>query len=367
MDRFGQQHVELVRLRDDVRKLRHERDSFREKLDKSHAEYLEMKDLRDNALDGKAAVEHRFEPTAKENNSLKRDNEQYKKDLQYFRGEVARLKKVIDSRNADIKKNEGKVKELDNKLKNQKSIQQDALDTQKLKMSREKEAVERQLHNANDTISQEKSKVDKLRSDKKGLEKNVKQLQDTVKACNREILELETTKKGQKDAIDFLEKELGREIVASKERNTDMRKAQESAFKMMMEPAKWMPKADADVRRSLDKLAEDLWSWTKSCVKKNLDQEQFNSEPAQRLLAHVSQMNGEQYYFSIDDPRHCMKLPALMCIASMTSTLYRTIFGNPFFWQTSTTEHKNDSNHYPGLALYQVYMDAISSKLYITF
>ncbi|KAF2788715.1 hypothetical protein K505DRAFT_104075 [Melanomma pulvis-pyrius CBS 109.77] len=349
LDKFGDMRLEVTRLNGELQTVLGERDSFRDQLDRTQAELLHTMDLHNDALIAKEAIEHSFEPTSKESKKLKTENE-------YVRKEWIRLDKIIDSRDAEIRKLKTKSNEQDAKIEKHKVIQQEALDHLEAKLRREKEAVERQLREANKATSAEKSKNDKLKSEKKTLEKTISNLETALKESQRDVSELEITKKSQKTSIDFLEGELARETITRDERNSDVRKAQESAFKMMMEPAIWMPKADTDIRRSLDRLGEDLWSWTKSCVRKDIDPKLLRGDVAQRMLRRISQVTGGKYYFNLEDPRHCAKLPALICISAITSLLYARLFKNPFFWQMSATTHTdNDISR----DTYQVYIDAM--------
>ncbi|ORY07256.1 hypothetical protein BCR34DRAFT_590331 [Clohesyomyces aquaticus] len=342
MEQFGRQCVELENLKKANWALQLERDGFRMELDQSRAQYLHMIDVKTDAENEKAAMEVKYKPVKKENKEL---NE-----------EVAGLKSALSSRNSEIQKLQVKIKGYDEKLETQKRILTNDHRLQENILKREKQDTERRLRDSKAQCDSLGSHIETLQSDKKRLEKRIKTLEESLKKCKAEIGDLETAKKAIHDNCVFLERELGREAKVSQERNSDIRKAQESAFKIMMEPANWMPKADSEVRRMLDKIGDELWSWTKACVVKDFDQ---RSMSLHNSLACLTQLENGNYDFSIEDPRHWTKLPALICKATLTWLLYTQIFENPFFWQVGIANGTGDGIARPENDLYDIYMDTV--------
>jgi len=342
MDRFGEQHTELTRLYAEIQNIRSERDSLREELSRSAAELLHTKEVLDD-------IEHHSEPRSPKKKALKDELDRVQKNNSH-------LHKTLESRDKDIRKLKDKLDEQDVKISKQEATHKKALDKLESRSRREKEVAEGFLRSANQALTNEKKNNNNLRVEKKGLEKVISDLETAIRQYKREIVEHETTKTTNTNTINHLEKELVREGITKKERESDVRKAQESAFKMMMEPAKWMPKPDDEVRRALDRIGEELWSWTKSCIRKDIASPALKSETAQRLLKPIAQVHGNKYYLDIEDPRTSAKLPALICIATLTSLLYDRLFRNPFFWQTQTgvieVEDVTVDN-------YQIYLDGI--------
>ena len=334
-------HDEKVFLRGEVRRLRDERDSYIQKLKASEELLAEALIDRDDSD---------YEP-------VKKDVQRLNKIINGQVKEIGKLRKE----NRELK---SKINELEDSLKTQKAIQKAALDAQEKRLKREAKMVEHRLHEANKAVGDESARADNLASEKRGLEKFIDELQGKLDQYTKEIAELETTRNAHKKSVAFLEAELKREIVKSKERSADVRKAQESAFRLRMEPAKWMPKADTDVRRSLDKLSEDLWSWVKSSVRKDIDPASLNSDATQQIMSRLAQWSDREFRLDLEDKRYRTKIPMLICMATITTLLYDTIFKNPFFWQEET-DNENTGHAKLRIDLFQIYMDAVEGKSYI--
>ncbi|KAF2000624.1 hypothetical protein P154DRAFT_199739 [Amniculicola lignicola CBS 123094] len=357
---FGHQKIEVDNIKKENRTLRTDRDHFRQLCDEKTHEFVHMKSLRNDAVLSAQAAQRRLEPLQSKNEMLEKGRQEYQRANIWLNNELAAMKKALESKDSELNRLKSKNKELDVKLANQKAIQLEALEDLRKKMQSEKDGVDRQLREANRSISSEKGRVNTLKTEKARLEKRVAELDQKLRSANRSLLESETTAKGQEDVIKHLELQSRKDAVATQEISSDVRKAQETAFNMMLEPARWMPKADAEVRRSFDKIRDDLWSWTKACVQKDVPSDVLKSDAALRLLRNISQTDDGAFFFPIDDPKYSTKLPALICMATISSLLYTNIFGSPFFWQQSEASHHADGRvDNLIIDINQIYVDAM--------
>lgn len=148
----------------------------------------------------------------------------------------------------------------------------------------------------------------------------------------------------QSESIRELETQLERFRVSQEQQAEEVRKAQESAFQMRLEPGQgqWMPDADNDVSNNFNSLSGEMGAWCKNFASKSpMGLESLlpdDQDRVKRILLRVAQHIGGKCLVDIEDKKLGSRIPGMLLFAILTTELFDTIFNNPFFFEESSLE-----------------------------
>lgn len=230
-------------------------------------------------------------------------------------------------------------------------------------------SLQSQVHSLQGQIAAMKRHEQKQQSELTSLKQCKKSLDYDLETSRNNESNLADQIKMTEGAFADLEKELddARRVYAAQAE--DVRKAQESAFKLL-DQEQWVPESDSEVSRKLNSIQASITSWCKTyALKTIMDFGLLSSNDllcVQHTLKDISQYKDGVSLVNLKDAAIGAKWPNILLSAALAHAIYKTIFSNPFFFENGfqsldTQDVKQDTIATP--AIQRVYIDLLKGGI----
>lgn len=221
-------------------------------------------------------------------------------------------------------------------------------------------------------IKSQQSALDKLQRTVEGHMENIRVLKIELAGVETELerkrveyrrLEEEDKMKGT--CIQEIEKELLDLKSSSENQAHHIRELQEKAFQHV-EEGQWMPDTNREVSDQLNGLSKQMQRWCRNFSRRSmLRVDELDEDDKTRLREVLSQVahtvNGE-YVFQLENPVIGSRLPELLLMSALSHDLYKTIFSDPFFFESHSIQNEGQPEVSAGLALAKLWSDLLKGN-----